>query len=205
VDSIIEETLRQWGDLTVDRNAWAGSSSCIFEYIHSPGRLRKKTEQVSRLFSCLPQASEKEVLLTYILQGRDPLIGALNGAVHKIAQLPASERGAAIEKLNAKQFFFAASPVNYIGRVATKNTSLEGSPVSAGDQIIIMLPWANADTTATSSVAFGSGPHTCAGQALALSIATAWIEALKAYFAKIEWERVKLRSFKPAVFVQYGE
>ena len=204
MDAVIEEILAQWERVPLDRKAWSGSSSCIFEYVHSPGRLRKKAEQVARLSSRLP-AAEKEILLTYVLQGRDPLIGALNGALHNIAQLPAGERGAIIEKMHAKQLFFATSPVNYIGRVATKNTSLEGTPISAGDQMIIMLPWANADTTAKSSVAFGSGSHACAGQALALSIATAWIEALKDYFAKIEWERVKLGSFKPAVFVQYGE
>jgi hypothetical protein len=204
VDAVIEEILAQRGPVPLDRKAWSGGSSCIFEYVHSPGRLRKKTEQVARLSSHLP-ASEKQILLTYILQGRDPLIGALNGALHNISQLPASERGATIENMHAKQLFFATSPVNYIGRVAMKNISLEGNLVSAGDQMIIMLPWANADTTGKISLAFGSGPHICAGQALALSIATAWIDALKGCFPNINWERVKLGPFKPAVFVQYGE
>ena len=71
--------------------------------------------------------------------------------------------------------------------------------------MIVMLPLANGDTTPKSSLAFGSGPHACAGQALALNVATAWIDALKNSFPRIEWERIKFGSFKPAVFVQYGK
>jgi hypothetical protein len=204
VDAVIEKILAQWEDVPLDHKAWSGSSSCIFEYVHAPGRLRKKAEQVSRVSSRFPAAAQKEILLTYILQGRDPLIGALNRALHNFAQLPAGDRATAVEKMDAKQLFFATSPVNYIGRVATKNRSLCGKTISAGDQLILMLPWANADTTLKTSVAFGSGPHACAGQALALSIAKAWIEALNDCFPRIEWERIKFGSFKPAVFLQYG-
>ena len=205
VDAVIEEILAEGGETSLRREAWSGTSSCIFEYVHSPGRLRKKAEQVSRVSSKFPAAAQKEILLTYILQGRDPMIGALNRALHNFAQLPAGDRHDALEKMDAKQLFFATSPVNYIGRVATKNKTLGDTAIAPGDQVIVMLPFANADTIPKNSIAFGSGPHVCAGQALALSIATAWIEALRGSFPRIEWGRLTFGSFKPAVFMQYGK
>ncbi len=205
VDAVIEAVLAEEGETSLGREAWSGSSACIFEYVHSPGRLRKKAEQVASVSTKFPAAAQKEILFTYILQGRDPLIGALSCALHNFAQLPAGDRVTAVEKIDAKQLFFATSPVNYIGRVATKSKTLGGTAISPGDQVIVMLPLANGDTTPKSSLAFGSGPHACAGQALALSVATAWIDALKGYFPRMDWDSVKFGSFKPAVFVQYGK
>ena len=205
VDSIVEKIVADWGSPSLNRDAWAGSASCIFEYVHSPARLRKKAGQVMRIVSQLPASSEKEILLTYILQGRDPLIGALARILNNVGHMPSSDRATYVEKMNARELSFLTSPVNYIGRTATQSGSLNGTTVSAGDHMIIMLPWANANTVPKSSVAFGWGPHVCAGQALALSILTAWIAALRAWHRRIGWEMVEAGSFRTAVFVQYGK
>src|SRR5690606_18525743 len=102
----------------------------------------------------------------------------------------------------------ASSPVNYVGRIATRACQLEGVAIAAGERVILMLPWANAPTCPGSSLgnmAFGAGAHVCAGQALALAIIEAYLSALKVHYATIDWKRLVPEPALHSVFHSYGE
>lgn len=214
VDSALQKILG-----TYDKNAAAlygsvrGQGYVLFEYIHPPARLSEKSRQAEHFLAGLdlanemPDASRERGLfmLTYILQGRDPLVGGLGAYLHGLLELDEAGRLARIDTTTARELFWRSSPVNYIGRVATKTKIIDGITINPGDRILLMLPWANhgKGCTAKDSIAFGSGAHVCAGQALALTIAEAWLWGLKKYHRHIDWPGIKPGCTVPAVFRQY--
>lgn len=191
-----------------------GNGYAVFEYVHPPARLAEKSRQAADFLACLAEdggepAADRQAhgvfLLSYVLQGRDPLAGGLAAFVHGLLELGADERAARIEATTAKALFWHSAPVNYIGRVATQASVVDGIEIGAGDHILLMLPWASHDSgcTAKDSLAFGGGPHVCAGQALALTIAEAWLWALKQHHRHIDWAGLKPGRALPVVFRQY--
>ncbi|MEX2206300.1 MAG: cytochrome P450 [Myxococcota bacterium] len=101
------------------------------------------------------------------------------------------------------------SPVHYFRRTATRDTSLRGQRIAAGDRVVMMYASANRDEDVFASperfdiarspnphVAFGNGPHFCLGAALGRLEARVFLEELFARFQTIELagEPVRLRS-----------
>jgi len=101
------------------------------------------------------------------------------------------------------------SPVHYFRRTATRDTSLRGQKIAAGDRVVMMYASANRDEDVfrdpdrfdvarapNPHVAFGFGEHFCLGAALGRLEARVFLEELFARFAQIELagEPVRLRS-----------
>ena len=215
VDTVIEAILRDRNIFAqITRDSWSGYSSCIFEYVHSPTKLKKKDAQVSCIADQLglelasgveDETDAKLVQLSYILQGRDPLIGGLSAYMHSLISMNEDQRSLSIASINARELFWRTSPVNYIGRTATKPATVGNIHIQVGDHVVLMLPWANHETTAMpeNSLAFGAGAHVCAGQALALAIGGAWINGLKSHHTRLHWQEIRPDRSTPAVFRQY--
>ena len=125
--------------------------------------------------------------------------------MHKLFEMSHEDRTESIAGMNSRELFWRTAPVNYIGRTATEDLELPGTFITAGDQLILMLPWAShaRDTSLKDSLAFGAGSHICGGQALALSIADAWLAALKCRRRDIDWGSHVKEPVIPAVFRQY--
>ena len=83
VDDVISLILSKTYGANLDVSVWAGESSPIFEFFHARKRLKEKGRQISELLKTLdrdPAATadqRRPVLLSYLLQGRDPLIALL--------------------------------------------------------------------------------------------------------------------------------
>lgn len=214
VDAVVERILNGKEHFPVImRDSWGGGSSCIFEYLHSATKIKKKNTQVFRLSlalrskidPCNENKVKVVVLLTHVLQGRDPLIGALTAYMNSLVSMRDDERRRSIESLGAHELFWRTSPVNYIGRIATTSATLGSILIRPRDHVIIMLPWASHDTglSAKDSLAFGAGKHVCAGQALAIAVADAWIRRLKTDHTRLHWQEIRPDQARPAVFRQY--
>jgi len=216
VDAVVEAILNDKSFFAqITRDSWTGNSSCIFEYVHSATKLKKRNWQAVRLARQLgskldslddDQIRAGPILLSYILQGRDPLMGALSAYMHSLISINEDERRASIQTINSRELFWRTSPVNYIGRIATKPATVGNIHIQVEDHIVLMLPWANHDSgaSAKNSLAFGAGPHVCAGQALALAIADVWICELKSQLMRIHWKDLTPDCLTPAVFRQYS-
>lgn len=127
--------------------------------------------------------------------------------MHSLLEINDADRFGYICQTTPKELFWHSSPVSYIGRVATKLKIVDGITIKPGDYVLLMLPWASHDKDCTSkdSMAFGNGSHVCAGQALALTIAEAWLSALKEYYQCIDWDGIKPSTVVPAVFRLYKD
>lgn len=101
------------------------------------------------------------------------------------------------------------SPVHYFRRTATRDTSIRGQRIAAGDRVVMMYASANRDEevfaepesfdvarTPNPHVAFGFGEHFCLGAALGRLEARVFLEEFFARFEVIELagEPVRLRS-----------
>lgn len=190
-----------------------GDGYAVFEYVHPPARLAEKSRQAEDFLAGLAHAGDSPAavrehglfMLSYVLQGRDPLAGGLAAYVHGLLDLDEAERIARIDTTTAKTLFWRSAPVNYIGRVATRTRMVDGIEIAPGDHVLLMLPWASHDgaCSAKDSLAFGGGSHICAGQALALTIAEAWLEGLRKHHRHIDWSGLKPGCARPLVFRQY--
>lgn len=214
VDSALGSILSAHYNLNIDASAWSGDSSSIFEFFHAPKRLQAKGLQTSEILKAAAASpsvaagdERTSVLLSYVLQGRDPLLGAFGAFMHRLSEVDDGKRAQAITQMTCRELFWKSSPVNYIGRTATQEVDLSGVTVKSGDQLILMLPWANHSTERApdNSLAFGTGPHICGGQALALSIADAWLDALRHRYGEIDWRSIRRGKVVPAVFRIYRD
>lgn len=188
---------------------WAGSSACVFEFFPSAARLRKKEEQVRGVLSrtgAAPAAEDPEtgVMLSLLLQGRDPLAGGLCAFLSDLAASAPPDRARKLAQAEPKALFQRTAPVNYIGRVAARDLRIGALPIAEGDEIIVVLPWASG-TPGAGSLAFGAGAHVCAGQALALDIAAAWLDELRRTQDRINWADLRPVETAPSVFQQFEE
>lgn len=214
VDSVLGSILSTHYNLSIDASAWSGDSSSIFEFFHAPKRLQAKGFQISEILKTAaagPSVSADDertpVLLSYLLQGRDPLLGAFGAFMHRLTEIGDGERAQAVAQMTCRELFWRSSPVNYIGRTATRDVEISNVMIKSGDQLILMLPWANHsnERSPDNSLAFGTGPHICGGQALALSIADAWLDALRYRYGEIDWHSITPGKVVPAVFRMYRD
>lgn len=93
------------------------------------------------------------------------------------------------------------SPVTYMRRTATKDTTLGGQPLSEGDKLVMYYAAANRDpakfenpdqfditrANASEHLAFGNGPHVCLGKRVAImQLETAYRNILRR-FPGVRW------------------
>jgi len=193
-------------------DAVKGHAAAVFEYLQHPRQLQKKAAEVSGYLEHLstregetPQMRRERglLMLAYSLQGRDPLVGGMSAFLHSLLGLEGSERGARIERAEAREMFRMTSPVNYITRRATQPRDIAGTSIRPDEIVILMLPWSNSGAEGEASLAFGHGAHVCAGQALALSIAEAWLKGLRRHASRLPWDGLAPDAVVPAVFRSY--
>ena len=133
---------------------------------------------------------------TLLLAGREATIDALAGAVHHLAEHPealgalratsAGERFVAIEEL-----IRFVSPIQLLGRVATRDVELHGQTVRAGESVTMAYGSGNRDERRFEApdtcrfdrrpnphLAFGAGPHHCLGANLARLVLRVGLDAL---------------------------
>ncbi len=119
----------------------------------------------------------------------------------------ASERG--LIESAIEEFLRWLTPVHYFRRTATRDTTLRGTRIRAGDRVVMMYASANRDEDVfrdpqrfdvgrdpNPHVAFGFGEHFCLGAALGRLEARVFFEEWFARFAKIELagEPARMRS-----------
>lgn len=208
VDGAIALIIRHHLGEDLRRDTWSGSASSIMEFFHSRSQLKEKEIQVKNLVREIARAGKEDItplLLSYVLQGRDPLIGTLSAFSLWLSSLPADERASQIRSLGPRQMFARSAPVNYISRIAVAGTKIGDIEFLPGDQIILMLPWTvdDAATKSGRSLVFGAGKHICAGQALSLQLASHWITAVQSAHENINWGNLPKLEILPSVFLQF--
>jgi hypothetical protein len=183
----------------------------VFAFLHHPDRLA----DLSRL---LAQAREQaavlvgherfSLLLAYVLQGRDPLIGGLGAVVQGLVEVQPTARDHALRRLTPAVLFDQAAPVNYVVLEASSRVSLpDGHEAHLGDLLVLMLGCAatGAQTNPVESLAFGGGRHVCAGRALALEVTGQWLAGLRAAHHGIDWSRLRRDRAVGSAFVAWSE
>jgi cytochrome P450 len=204
VDDLLQQVVSAFGVSPEAYRQVCRGNNILLEHVHHPRKLSEKSRQISA-FPAHGQAQDK-ILLSYILQGRDPMIGGITAFLRSICDMPTSERSAALARTSAAGLFRLTSPVNYIGRIARRAITIEGIEIAPGDQLLLLLPSANGDPSAATDnrgVAFGAGHHTCAGQALALSITDTLLAALRSRHNDIDWSTFQPDTPVAAVFRHY--
>jgi hypothetical protein len=169
----------------------------IFAFLHHPARLAALSDVLRSAFDEGGARIGKDqfaLLLTYVLQGRDPLSGALGALTWTLVDRAPEARQRLLQDLDAVRIFEQVPPVNYVVRVATSPMRLpDGLAVREGDLIVLMLGWAgeSRESASTEHLAFGSGRHVCAGRLLAIDIAEHWLAGLRAAHHRIDWTRLE--------------
>lgn len=209
VDAMLRTVLAEEGvpDGLYDRVV---GGAAVFEYILHPRKLATKAAQVQAFIGHLmPDAGgdvRNAILLSFALQGRDPIVGGVSAFLHHWLPADVETRTAALQSLSASELYARTAPVNYIGRIARRDIDVAGHSLQAGDHVLVMLPWANADALARKKrpLAFGAGVHTCAGQALALALTDAYLDELREAHRHIDWSAIRPEPPVTGVFRQYG-
>ena len=202
VDGVVNLMLGQLGVPTAEAAPVPGGSACIFEFFPSSAMLRKKEDQVRRFLASLRDAPpvDTAIVLSFILQGRDPMLGGLCAFLAELARAEPDARARSLAETDGLRLFRAAAPVNYIGRVATHDTHLGGHAIAAGDEVVVMLGLAGG-----SGLAFGAGAHVCAGQALAIDVTDCWLGELRRVADRVSWQGMRAVRSVPAVFHQFED
>lgn len=165
-----------------DPALWAGSAACLFEILPSQVALGQKEAQARRLLAAATEAQpmtdlDRGILLSFLNQGRDPIEGALIGLLIHLASSAPDERSHLLGNIDGAQIFNLTYPVNYISREAARATRVAGADINAGELVFLALASTVSPDTSR-GLAFGAGSHVCAGQALSIDIAEAWLTAL---------------------------
>lgn len=150
--------------------------------------------------------TEKEcpaLLVDYVGPALDTTISAISNALNLFAthpdqwQLLRSEPERIPNAIN--EIVRYESPVRAFGRRVAVDTEIDGTPLRAGSQVLVMYASANRDELewddpdafditreAGRHLGFGQGAHACAGQALARLETTAFLRALIARVEHLE-------------------
>jgi cytochrome P450 len=122
-----------------------------------------------------------DVCMCLLIEGIDPVSAALDCFFACLAESP-KLRAAVIAnpRSGLEELLRWETPTMFVSRTATKNTSLGGCPISAGQRVFALLGAANLDPTEFSDaetfqsqrkvnrhLSFGSGTHRCLGSHLA--------------------------------------
>ena len=154
-----------------------------------------------------------EICICLLLEGIDPMSAALDTFFACLAESPELRaKVIANPRSGLEELLRWETPVTFVSRVATTDTSLAGCPISAGQQVYALLGSANIDPAefpdadkvcphrpVNRHLAFGAGIHRCFGSHLArmqLSV------ALKEWHARIPNYSVSRRGelrFTPGV------
>ncbi len=183
----------------------------IFSFLHHPARLAELSLDLKTAFELAGPGSgqqERALLLAYVLQGRDPLLGALGSFAGQLVAMGDAARDQALRVATPATLFENAAPVNYIARVAAAAIDLAPElMVKPGDLLILGLAWAARGNgePGRGRLAFGSGRHQCAGRALALDIAGAWLQGLRRAASAIDWGQLRPERLGGSVFVRWDE
>ena len=209
IDDVVGCFLSRLGTGISDPALWSGSSTCIFEFFPSAARLRKKEKQANYLLETLDVASDsagldKALVFSLVFQGRDPLIGGLCAFLTDLSRTSAAERDKRLVDTDGIRLFRATTPVNYIGRIATRDTNIAGLNVTKGDEVVVMLSLAVRSGERV-GLAFGAGSHVCAGQTLAMDIVDCWLEELRRAKNRINWSELRPVVSAPGVFQQFED
>ena len=181
----------------------------IFEMAHHPKRLLGTLTAMEPYLGRNPGHSldptEAALLLGFVLMGRDPLIGSFTDFLRTLRPLDEKDRADQLETVTSQQLFRNTSAVNYVTRVATEPFVLEGMHIEPGDLIVCMLMNVRSTTESDNSrnLAFGHGHHKCAGQALSLAIAEAFLAGLRNWHNQLPWPDLNEREPEASVFRRY--
>ena len=213
VDAILQILLSD-DDIAVEWIERIGGGAAMLEYLHHPRKLAAKSAQLQAFLDdfasrCGESASDpvrEAIISSYVLQGREPIVGAIGAFLHNWLSIPPEAREHQLDSIDAAQLFAHTAPVNYIGRNARVDTHVAGHHIVAGDHLLLMLPWINGDAIARGqrTMAFGAGAHACAGQALALALTDAFLDGLRDNHSRIDWSAVECEPPVAGVFKQYG-
>lgn len=211
IDSVVRRAIAATdGHFGPAYRALTDDTATLFEPIHHPRRIQRKSREIGDFLGTdrtTPETTpEDNIRLSYVLQGREPMVSALTGYLKCVLRSNETERMRLLSGIPTTELFRLAAPVNYISRLASSDVQLGELRIARGDSVILMLPWASAGTGGGNrSMAFGSGNHSCAGQALALAITTPFLIALREIFARIDWTRLANVAAVPGVFRHYGD
>jgi cytochrome P450 len=137
-------------------------------------------------------------LIGFLSQSYEATAGLIGGTLLALARDAALCRRAAGDDALLHRIIEEVArhdpPVHNTRRFVAQDGLVAGEAMKAGDQILVVLAAANRDPAHCvrpqtfdpdrpdrGSFTFGAGPHACAGQAIAIAIAAAGIQALMAY------------------------
>lgn len=183
------------------------SARSVFGYVHSLGRLA--TEEASLAALCgdidLPadaRDSLMPMLLSLLVQGRDPMIGTMAAFLNHLLSLPEPARRTAIAQASVGEVFRNAAAVNYTGRIAAAAFSRDGLEIAPGEAVLLILS-PLAEQAPVTDLSFGAGRHRCAGKALAYQMLGIWLDDLKLHADALPWQGFVPDIRMPGVFEDY--
>ena len=191
----------------------AAHPQSLFELVHHPRRLGDTLDAIAAFLHEYHEASEARerawVLMSFVLMGRDPLVGGMADFLHLWRAQPETERTEWLAGLQARDVFRYTRPVNLISRVATGRLNEAELDVHPGELVVFMLMArdraGSSCPVARDDLAFGHGPHFCVGMPLSLEIAQAWMGGLERWDKEIPWENFRAEQPVPSVFRRYRE
>jgi cytochrome P450 len=140
---------------------------------------------------------------------RSTIAGGLLELLQRPAEYARVEADRSLIESAIEEFLRWLTPVHYFRRTATRDTTLGGARIRAGERVVMMYASANRDEAVfrepqrfdvgrdpNPHVAFGFGEHFCLGAALGRLEARVFFEELFARFAKVELdgEPARMRS-----------
>lgn len=215
VDGFIECVIDRYADGHVAGEfvrATKPSSKSIFGFFHSKNRLAAEEKALSDLLvrihlrETYDQDDALPIILSFLVQGRDPMVGSLAAFLNHIGRSAPEDRLAAIADADARQVFEMAAAVNYIGRIARADTQIGPIQVRAADRIVLILPPVGEDDAEDPQrldLSFGVGPHRCAGKAIAYQLLDIWLANLKRLASTLPLDSFAQDQRKSGVFEEY--
>ncbi|WP_231373036.1 hypothetical protein [Thioalkalivibrio sp. AKL10] len=191
----------------------AAHPQSLFELVHHPRRLGDTLDAMAVLLQAYHEDSEARerawMLMSFVLMGRDPLVGGMADFLHLWRAQPETERAEWLAGMQARDVFRYTRPVNLISRVATGRLNEAELDVHPGELVVFMLMARDrAGSTCPvprDDLAFGHGPHFCVGMPLSLEITQAWMGGLERWDKEIPWDNFRTEQPVPSVFRRYRE
>lgn len=188
----------------------ASRSNADFAYVEAQGQrenltpdgLGMRVHQAAERAG-LPEAKAAMLVRALVQAGLDTTINAIGATLYCLARSPdqwqALRQDASLVKAAFEEAIRFESPVQTEFRTVTEDTELGGTPVRAGEKILILLAGANRDPrrweqpdsydigrNSLGHVGFGAGIHACVGQVLARLEAEVLIAELVRRTARLE-------------------
>jgi len=160
----------------------------LYAYAHDLGELKRRTpgdDVMSNLVrEGVSTAEFENMFWLFSVAGNETLRNSLPGGMHALLSHPDEYRKVLREKSllpgAVEEMLRWWSPVMRFRRTATVDTTLGGTPIRAGDKVVVWFSSGNRDErvfadparfdvsrTANDHLSFGHGPHYCVGAHLA--------------------------------------